>query len=620
MNVKILTKGVALHFLVTFLSLSFFSLMGAGRGTLLVNNFSVGVGPSRAASVAWAPNGTAICNLGQPQGGVQLVSDGTGGAIITWEDRRSVGEYDIYAQRVDSAGNALWGTNGTVICNAIDDQILPQIVSDGAYGAIIIWEDYRNGTESDIYAQWIDSIGTVQWGDNGTLICNATNDQTSPQIVSDGANGAIITWEDFRNGISHHIYAQRVNASGGVEWSINGKIMYNGIYVGNPDHLEPQIVSDNAGGAIVTWQVNATDGTWDLEAQRINATGSRLWGIVSPWQYGISICNEGENQFEPQIAIDGSGGAIVTWLDNRSGTNRDAYAQRVNAMGNIQWNTNGIAICNDTNNQGAPEIVGDGAGGAIIAWQDGRGSTWDIYAQKIASTGEIQWAGNGTAICTASGEDRNPQLAHNGNGGAIITWDSVGISRDIYAQRVNAAGESKWIANGTALCTWTNTQWYPQLINDGFGGAIVAWDDARSGTYDVYANRVANELPQANHPADLSTGDMGTETIRWVLTDDQGPGQYRVRITNASGGNRVWVGLTSWANGVALSVPIDRTAQSTSNYIIEFTDDQGVWGSYDIVVVTVGGGIPGFPITVVLIVAGFATIFLVRRARVSYRE
>ena len=88
----------------------------------------------------------------------------------------------------------------------------PTIVSDGSGGAIITWQDYRNGN-NDIYAQRINAGGTVQWTLNGVAICTETHSQTYPTIVSDGSGGAIITWQDDRNG-NNDIYAQRIIALG----------------------------------------------------------------------------------------------------------------------------------------------------------------------------------------------------------------------------------------------------------------------------------------------------------------------------------------------------------------------------------------------------------------------
>src|SRR5512140_3012222 len=86
---------------------------------------------------------------------------------------------------------AQWSTYShmnSAICTAVGDQVSPAIVSDGAGGAIIAWQDSRSGT-SDIYAQKIDAAGTVQWAANGVAICTAANDQLYQSIVSDGAGG-----------------------------------------------------------------------------------------------------------------------------------------------------------------------------------------------------------------------------------------------------------------------------------------------------------------------------------------------------------------------------------------------------------------------------------------------
>ena len=97
---------------------------------------------------------------------------------------------------------------------------LPTITGDDSGGAIITW--YRVGTTPDVYAQRIDVNGVVRWAANGIAISTEAHDQINPTIVNDGAGGAVITWEDFRNGANFDIYAQRVNASGAVQWAANG--------------------------------------------------------------------------------------------------------------------------------------------------------------------------------------------------------------------------------------------------------------------------------------------------------------------------------------------------------------------------------------------------------------
>ena len=105
---------------------------------------------------------------------------------------------------------AEWTPDPTVnipICTATDDQWNSELVSDGADGAIIIWCDKRSGND-DIYAQRINANGKVLWTTDGVLICTVAGDRYNPELVSDGAGGAIITWYDYRSG-SSDIYARR---------------------------------------------------------------------------------------------------------------------------------------------------------------------------------------------------------------------------------------------------------------------------------------------------------------------------------------------------------------------------------------------------------------------------
>jgi hypothetical protein len=62
------------------------------------------------------------------------------------------------------------------------------------------------------------------------------------------------------------------------------------------------------------------------------------------------------------------------------------YAQRVDSSGAPQWTADGFPICTATGIKDFPQITGDGAGGAIITWQDERSGTKDIYAQKTLTT------------------------------------------------------------------------------------------------------------------------------------------------------------------------------------------------------------------------------------------
>jgi hypothetical protein len=140
-----------------------------------------------------------------------MVSDGAGGAIFVWEDRRA--ERDIYAQRFNGSGAAQWTINGIAICNNVATQSEPQLTTRASGGALIIWTDTRNGGWEDIYAQSITATGSVLWTGNGVPVVNESTSQNAAQLIPDGADGAIIAWQDSRN-ISYDIYSSKLFSNG----------------------------------------------------------------------------------------------------------------------------------------------------------------------------------------------------------------------------------------------------------------------------------------------------------------------------------------------------------------------------------------------------------------------
>ena len=117
------------------------------------------------------------------------------------------------------------------------------------------------------------------------------------------------------------------------------------------------------------------------------------------------------------------------------------YAQRVSATGVPLWNPNGIVVCRAFGGQMNLSAVSDGSGGAIVAWQDGRGgSGFDIYAQRIDGTGALRWANDGVALSTAAAIQARPAIASDGHGRRDRHLGGLAHPAD---QRLRATGEQQ---------------------------------------------------------------------------------------------------------------------------------------------------------------------------------
>ncbi len=426
-----------------------------------------------------------ICTASGTQEHPRIVTDGASGAIIVWQDMSS-GSSDIYAQRIDARGNIRWTKDGVAICLEKGEQWFPNLVSDGAGGAIIAWWDKRGGpNDVDIYAQRINDEGEILWQPGGVPICTAYSAQEEFDITTDGNGGAIIVWHDYRaKNDAPDIYAQRISANGKVLWEKDGVIVSK--QVGGQNY--PNIVSDGMGGAIISWH-DWRDGNGDIYAQRINSQGKSLWK-----EHGIAICRTNGNQWYPALCSDGSGGAIITWMDDRNGKDWDIYAQRVNSRGEMLWQNNGIPICLAKGDQYDYAIIGDGNGGAFITWRDQRTGEWDIYAQRIDPLGNAKWVKDGLVICNEPKDQYNPNIISDYAGGIIICWwDERNTQADIYAQRISSDGKILWAESGSAICLAEGGQQDAYLVNSGVGSAIITWWDKRRIDADIYVQRVFSE-------------------------------------------------------------------------------------------------------------------------------
>jgi len=94
------------------------------------------------------------------------------------------------------------------------------------------------------------------------------------------------------------------------------------------------------------------------------------------------------NQFLPRMAPDDTGGAIVAWEDYRNDGGADTYVQRIDGSGATRWGNNGAVVSDAAGNRIYPEIVDNGSGGAILTWVDHRSGNSDIYAQDVGASGQ----------------------------------------------------------------------------------------------------------------------------------------------------------------------------------------------------------------------------------------
>jgi flagellar hook capping protein FlgD len=367
----------------------------------------------------------------------RLVTDGSGGVVVVWRDFRADTAGDLYAQHLNPDGTSLWTATGVPVTTI--PLVHPRdfaATSDGAGGAIIVWQDDRvaPGT-NDIYAQRLDRWGGVKWPVDGIRVCATAGSRAAPHLDADGAGGAVITWQDYRSHTNVEALAQRVDSTGAALWTLDGVSLCTAI----SGQYSIAVAADGTGGAAFAWEDTRTQNTWlQIFAQRVDAGGTIQWSSD-----GIGLSGTAQPYYAPLALSDGVGGAIVQWFTYNGGINR-LFAQRLNPAGVSQWSTGGVFVGLGIDGGGWYGIaaVSDGAGGLISAWLADNGSGFEIRAQRISADGSAMWDPPGVVLCTAPNLRLGTTLVADGEHGAIAGWMDLrnGTDYDLYAEHVGAAG------------------------------------------------------------------------------------------------------------------------------------------------------------------------------------
>jgi hypothetical protein len=286
--------------------------------------------------------------------------------LVVWVDTRS-GVRDIRA-RVTPGGTVL-DPAGIEIATAAEWQYAPSVAFDGT-NYLVAWTKQRPGVV-DIYGTRIRRNGTVL--DRPPIaISTAAGTQTSPRVAFDGTN-YLVAWDDDRSD-SWDIYGARVTPAGAVlDWARFA------ISDEADDQRSPSVAFDGTNYLVVWVDTRSGSGFRDIYGARVTPGGV----VVDPG--GIAISEAPDRQYSPSIAFDGTN-YLVAWTDERSGI-PDIYGARVTQSGTV-LDSGGVAISTAANGQYIPSVAFGGTN-YLVAWEDERSGSWDVYGGRVTPGGTL---------------------------------------------------------------------------------------------------------------------------------------------------------------------------------------------------------------------------------------
>ena len=407
----------------------------------------------------------------------QVAATSDGGVYIAW---LTDGNYHVYIQRLDAAGEAQFEESGMLVSNQPNASWFAvyhmNLAVDDDDNAIISTLDTRTGLWQ-VYAYKIAPDGSMIWGEDGLVLSASGVESISPRLTVLPDNSVVVTWTHNWNAVSF----QRVSSDGELLWG-------DGILIEDDDEdatlISPQPIVTAEGDVLIQWIRQSGPYPWapdsELYLQKYDYDGNPLWSeptiAVGPVQFPNG------NWLQESVA-ETSGGSFSAWTDfSGSGGNQNAVAQHITGDGELSW-SGGVDLSTNTSNfRISPRLtVAEETQELMAVWGEANGtqSQHGVYAQRLDSNGNRLWGSYGTAVVGMNSDYVYLDLSVAGFDEELITayiqqYDYT--DSDIYATRLDADGNSVWLG-GSATVTNSGNPKSDMMIGNGPGCLFIVWTE-----------------------------------------------------------------------------------------------------------------------------------------------
>jgi len=447
-----------------------------------------------------------------------------------------------------------------------ENQSTPHLAVDNTY-VYTTWEDYRDGVNFTNYNQKYTFAGTKQWTND--IQASTQAQALTPRTAVDASGNQYIVWSDNSSG-DYDIYIQKISSAGTVQWSSPTKVNSD---TGSSNQKNPDIAYYN-NELYITWQDERND-AGDIFFNRINTSGTKLLGS----DIKINSDTGSNTQTLPHIAIDTTGDAYISWLDNRNGST-DIYIDKINNTGIAQWGSEIKVNSNLATNISSYDIAQDNDAETHIAWTDNRNGNYDIFFQSIASSSVAVFSSDQTITTQSqSSNQESVRIDTTSTGDFMIGWhDDRSSDKDVYVLQTDNTGANVWsneirinletsadqllsdIAvydNTKVIATWTDYSqgesnvWAGTLNYDGTESATPFVDFTLSGTKLTHTS--PDKLKFEKTYSTDASGSLSITDLEWDT--------YNIQITEP--------GLTLTQSVPALPISIDPNTTQSIKLIVD---------------------------------------------------
>jgi hypothetical protein len=336
------------------------------------------------------------------------------------------------------------------IDNSANNDTLPQVASDGT-NFLVVYDEIVTDTNHNVFGALFDQHGKLL---TYVPIVVSANDDRVPHVAYDGGNYLVVYQED--NGGDHDIMGVFVSPAGavGAPFSIDDS---------PADDLAPA-VAYNGANYLVAYQRAGTDG--DIVGAMVAPTGA----VGIPFDIDATA----DDDLPPALGSNGTD-FLVTYQRVISGTISDIVGARVDGGGAVEAGSPFDIDATGYDNN-APQAASDGTG-YLVVYQRTFSTDRDIQGALVAAGAVVTLFG----IDTAYGyDDYAPSVAWSGTRYLVpYTETFSSTDHDILEAHVNSSGVVKNFA--TPIDNSPYDDFYP-AVAFGSGNGLVAYEEVFTNT------------------------------------------------------------------------------------------------------------------------------------------
>jgi len=437
---------------------------------------------------------TGVCTAAGDQVQPKLKRAPDGSFRLAWFDNRS-GGYDVYIQKLSSAGVPEWTADGVLIADrnqsSTNDFDL-EIDADG--NALVAFSDDRQGLPLVATVAKVSPAGAILW--QRTLASAGT--ANDPRLLVMGDGSVICAYIASLSGPTNSaIELYRLNASTGANvWPGAGRVTQS-----EPSPVRPYNTGDlaRADGDNFWLTIRRATGTSfssgrHVYCQKFDGGGAaQLPNTTTPTPLLLWNTDGLPIAFYPPAIADGNGGLFTAWYSGLS-ANFKNRVQRVDSAGVIRFATPPQGSTSGSQANCSADFIPT-TGDMFLCWpeKNSNQSLTGVGAQRFDVDGNPQWSSAGVSILPLGATDKSfvQGLSSAGGSYTVMWFDfSDAVNQTVRATRINADGSNAWSPNPIITLS-SNVTSKGRMVSERDGNSVVlAWHESRGGNTNIYVQRL----------------------------------------------------------------------------------------------------------------------------------